>query len=100
MWVALVVIIAIVVFIQWKHTSRDVYVPVTDEQGIQNIVDSLPEKLEPIEVLSRNDDTMRVMFIDKSTYAGKLMDFDVKTKVPTLVNPKLGYEILPSKKTL
>lgn len=100
MWVAIIVIVFIIILIQWKFTSRDVYTPVSDEQGIKNIVSSVPDSLEPVEVVSRQDDTMRVMFFDKDTYAGKLMDFDVKTKVPTLVNPSLGHEIKPAKKTV
>jgi hypothetical protein len=100
MWVAVIVIIFIIILIQWKFTTRDVYTPITDEQGINNIVSNVPKTLEPVEVISRNGDTMRVMFFDTDTYAGKLMDYDVNTQIPRLVNPSLGHEIKPAKKSV
>lgn len=81
--------------------SRDVYEPVSDAEALGNIIDTVDSSLHPIEVMQRTpEDKMRVMFFDTDTYSGKLMDFDVTTKTPTLVNPILSSDIIPMKKTL
>jgi len=101
MWLrGILIIIFLWVLIKMTTLSRDVYEPVNDAQAFKNIVNSVNDNLQPVEVMQRNDDKMRVMFLDTDTYAGKLMDFDVSTKIPTLVNPKLSSDILPIKKTL
>lgn len=102
MWLRGVLII-LFVWILFKSitVSRDIYEPVSDAQALHNIVSNVNDSLKPIDVVQRTpDDTMRVMFFDTDTYAGKLMDFDVKTQVPTLVNPVLTSDILPMKKTM
>lgn len=101
MWLrGILIIIFLWVLIKMTTVSRDVYEPVNDAQAFKNIVNSVNDNLQPVEVMQRKDDKMRVMFLDTDTYAGKLMDFDVSTKIPTLVNPKLSSDILPIKKTL
>lgn len=101
MWLrAILVIVFLWILIKTVNVSRDVYEPVSDAQAFRNIKDNVDTSLQPVEVIQRQDDKMRVMFLDTDTYAGKLMDFDVSTKQPTLVNPKLTSDILPLKKTL
>lgn len=102
MWLVIVVILFAFVLFQSRFTVRDVYVPVTDEQAIQNIAASVGDSLQPVEVVSRTGDIMRVMFLDTKTYAGKLMDFDVTANTAvTTVHPKsLAHGIMPTKKTL
>lgn len=101
MWLrSILVIIFLWILVKTVSVSRDVYEPVSDAQAFRNIVSNVDDSLQPVEVIQRQDDKMRVMFIDTDTYAGKLMDFDVSTKIPTLVNPKLTSDILPLKKTL
>lgn len=101
MWLrAMLVLVFLWILIKTISVTRDVYEPVNDAQAFRNIVDTVSDNLQPVEVIQRQDDKMRVMFLDTDTYAGKLMDFDVSTKQPTLVNPKLTSDILPLKKTL
>ena len=65
MW-GLLLVIVLLFFIIRSTSSRDVYVPFTDDQAISNIVDSLNSRYKPINVVSRNDDIMRAMFLDLS----------------------------------
>jgi hypothetical protein len=98
----LLIIAFVWILLHTFKVSRDVYEPVSDPQALQNILDTLDsDTLKPIEVIQRTpEDKMRVMFFDTDTYAGKLMDFDVTTQMPTLVNPILTSDIIPMKKTL
>ena len=101
MWLRVILVLVFLwILIKTVSITRDVYEPVNDAQAFRNIVDTVSDNLKPVEVIQRQDDKMRVMFLDTDTYAGKLMDFDVSTKQPTLVNPKLTSDILPLKKTL
>ncbi len=103
MVIRILLILAFVwILINTFKVSRDVYEPVSDPQALQNILDTMDtDNLKPIEVIQRTpEDKMRVMFFDTDTYAGKLMDFDVTTKTPTLVNPVLTSDIIPMKKTI
>lgn len=101
MWLRVVLIIIFLwILSKTIGVSRDVYEPVSDLDGFKKITEAVPENLKPVEVIHRHEDTMRVMFFDTDTYAGKLMDFDVAKKQPTLVNPTLSSDILPSKKTM
>jgi hypothetical protein len=73
MWVLVILLVAALILLTRKK-ARENYNP-TDEQLIQKIVDAAaPKGLAPINTISRDGNSARMMFLDTDTYAGQLSD--------------------------
>lgn len=75
MWILLLLTL-FALFLLYRQKSRDSYNP-TDEKMINDIAAALQKKrpeLSPINTVSRDGNTARMMFLNTDTYAGQLGD--------------------------
>lgn len=72
MWILLILML-VAIFLLHRQKTRDCYKP-SDEKLTQQISDTVYPKLLPVNTVSRDGNTARMMFIDTDTYAGRLAD--------------------------
>lgn len=90
MWI-LLILFALALFFMYRQKTRDSYNP-SDEKMINDIVTSLQKKrpeLSPINTVSRDGNSARMMFLNTDTYAGQLGD---ASATPDSVNVSFVHE--------